>query len=82
MKYKKNDVNEPNDSVLFPSVEDAFLTTPVASDRDCTGYAVTVPMSDEEAESYESLFRVPCTSSPEIKNKMTSVKNMEQDKKK
>ncbi len=82
MKYKKGDVKEPNDSVLFPPVEDAFLKTPIASDRDCTGYAVTIPMSDEEAESYESLFRVPCTSSPKLKDELTSVKKMEESKKK
>ena len=82
MKYKKGDVKEPNDSVLFPPVEDAFLKTPVASGRDCTGYAVTIPLSDEEAESYESLFRVPCTAAPKVKNEMTSVEKMEENKRK
>ena len=63
MKYKISGKNKSNNSILFPSVEDAFLKTPVASSNDCTGYAVTVPVSETEAESYESILDVPCTAS-------------------
>lgn len=35
--------------------EDAFLTNPVASANDATGYAVTVPQNDTEAKELSDM---------------------------
>ena len=44
----------------------SFLTNPVASDTDCTGFAVTVPHNDAEAKSRSRLCGdVPVTSHTE-----------------
>lgn len=42
--------------------EDAFLTNPVASATDCTGYVQRVPENSDEAESYEEIYDVPVSS--------------------
>ena len=36
--------------------EDAFLTNNVASSTDATGFAVTIPRTDEEAEGLSEMF--------------------------
>ena len=46
--------------------ETAFLTNPVASFTDRTGFTPVVPETEEEAESYSELFEeVPVTSHKE-----------------
>ncbi|MBR5539264.1 MAG: hypothetical protein IKU61_05135 [Clostridia bacterium] len=42
--------------------EDAFLHGSVASANDCTGIAVTIPQTEEEAESLMDIRDVPVTS--------------------
>lgn len=50
--------------------EDAFLTNPVASQTDRTGYAVVVPQTDSEAEAISDMFeKVPLTSHKEYDDK-------------
>ena len=49
----------------FPSkypCEDMFLHGSVASANDCTGIAVTLPETDEEASSLMSIADIPVTS--------------------
>ena len=36
---------------------DAFLTNPVASANEFTGYGIKIPFSDEEADSLSDMFR-------------------------
>ena len=44
--------------------EDAFLTNPIASVNDRTGYGIKIPMSDQEADSLSDMFEdVPTTPS-------------------
>ncbi len=44
--------------------EDAFLTNPVASASDWTGYGIKIPLSAEEADSLSDMLRdVPTTPS-------------------
>ncbi len=55
----------PPEPFEFPTkypCEDAFLHGSVASATDCTGIAVTIPETDEEAESLMSIRDVPVTS--------------------
>lgn len=58
-------VYPPPEPREFPSkypCEDAFLHGSVASASDCTGIAVTIPETDEEAESLMNIRDVPVTS--------------------
>ena len=48
------------DAEDFP-LENVFLTTPVASDNDCTGIAVTLPENEHEQEAINSLRHNPAT---------------------
>lgn len=49
--------------------KDAFLTNPVASAQDRTGYGVTLPLDEEEADSLSDLFeQVPTSPSRLGKN--------------
>ncbi len=44
--------------------EDAFLTTPLASANDWTGYGIKIPLSDAEANSLSDMMRdVPTAAS-------------------
>ena len=50
--------------------EEAFLTNPVASNTDRTGFAVVVPQNDFEAESVSDMFEnIPLTSHKEFTQK-------------
>lgn len=50
--------------------EDAFLTNPVASQTDRTGFAVVVPQTDAEAEAVSDMFDgIPLTSHKESSKK-------------
>ena len=54
----KND-KKPNPK-KHPS-EYAFLSNPVASNQDATGYVPPIPQDEFEAESYSDLFDIPAT---------------------
>lgn len=59
MKKKKNTMKKEE----FQHCENAFLTNPVASATDRTGFAQVVPQTDSEAEEYSQMFEnVPITS--------------------
>lgn len=45
-----------------PPCKDAFLTNPVASSQDCTGYSPTQNRTEEEAEHRATLCDVPASS--------------------
>ncbi len=48
--------------------EDAFLTNPVASAKDATGFAPTLPKTEFEAEQLSDMFyQVPVTSHKKTK---------------
>ena len=50
--------------------EDAFLTNPVASQTDRTGFAVVVPQTDFEAEAVSDMFEnIPLTSHKDFTHK-------------
>ncbi|MBR5313799.1 MAG: hypothetical protein IKU45_00105, partial [Clostridia bacterium] len=40
-------------------LEDAMFKNRIASSTDCTGYMVTLPESNEEAENISDMFNVP-----------------------
>lgn len=47
--------------------EDAFLTNPVASPTDRTGFSVVVPQTDDEAREISNMFEnIPLTSHKEF----------------
>ena len=52
MKHKRN----TNDT---KHLEDAFLTTPIASNTDTTGYVPTLPLDTDSAENLEEMMNVP-----------------------
>ena len=63
------------------SSADAFLTNPVASANEFTGYGARLPLSDEEADSLSEMFEdVPCeesrmdNSAKDIKKNRNTVK--------
>lgn len=61
--------------------EDAFLTNPVASFTDRTGFAVTVPQSDDEARAVSDMFEnIPLTSHKEFNPNETFYHNMDKGK--
>lgn len=41
--------------------EDAFLTNPIASNQDTTGFVPTIPQDEYEARSYKDIRYVPVT---------------------
>lgn len=48
--------------------EDAFLTNPVASTTDRTGFAVTIPTTTEQAKEISDMFgNIPLTSHTKTK---------------
>lgn len=48
--------------------EDAFLTNPIASTTDRTGFAVTVPATTEQAKEISDMFgNIPLTSHTQTK---------------
>ena len=67
--------------------EDAFLTNPVASSTDRTGFAVTVPITSSQAEELSDMFgNIPVTqhkgaSDDGIKNNLTCHKHSKKQKK-
>ncbi len=40
-------------------LEDAFLTNPIASNTDTTGYVPTLPEDDNKADNIEKMMSVP-----------------------
>ncbi len=62
--------------------EDAFLTNPVASPTDRTGFAVTVPQDDYEAENISDMFEnLPLTSHKEDDKRAWEYHNKDNGKK-
>ena len=55
----------------FPHLHDIFYRTHAANPWGHTGYVADVPLTEEEAESYEDVMGVPCTPS-NIKKKKRS----------
>lgn len=47
--------------------EDAFLTNPIASNQDTTGFVPTVPLDEDEAMAYKDIRHVPVTHCKNIK---------------
>ena len=60
-KKNKREVSEPP--------YDGFFTSSIASANDSTGYAVTVPQTEEEARELSVLGKNPNTESRKGKNK-------------
>ncbi len=65
MSKKKKASNDAS----FELPNDGFFTSSVASANECTGYAVTVPETAEQAESYSDLVGVSNTQSTKEKKK-------------
>ncbi len=65
MPKKKKASND----TAFELPNDGFFTSSVASANDCTGYAVTVPETAEQAENYSALVGTANTQSTKEKKK-------------
>ncbi len=59
-------MDKKKNSYLNRDLEEAFLTNPVASVNDRTGYINTLPDTEEEAENFSDLLNVPVTHSKKI----------------
>ena len=60
-KMRKNKAEHPS--------KDAFLTNPVASASEFTGYGVKMPLNEFEAESLSDMFEKVPTTPSRLKNK-------------
>ena len=65
--------NKSREKSPSPAPEDAFLVNPVVSANDRTGYASSLPLSDEEARNYSELLAVPCEPSEKVKKQLARV---------
>lgn len=54
---KKNKTSKEEKKFIY--AKDAFLSNPVASATDFTGYVQGMPVGEFEAASYEEMFDVP-----------------------
>ncbi len=62
-----NETIDANIGKKYPC-ENAFMTNPIASSNDCTGFTVVIPDDASEADGYNDIYHVPVTSSERDKN--------------
>lgn len=63
--YDRDKTHDSKDCTEF--AKDAFLTNPVASVNDTTGYVQRIVYGEDEADFYEEMFDVPVSYKKETK---------------